>query len=97
MSVVFDKLQTLKPTQIFLKKRVDNDFLVVANYNQELYYLNHIAREFYEYCTGEKTLLAIYEQILGEYDVDNEVLKTDLVELVRDFQWKNLLELQELV
>lgn len=97
MSVVFEKIKTLKPSQIFLKKREDNNFLVVSNLSQEIFYLNGIAREFYENCNANETILTIFEKLFEEYEVEKEVLESDLVELIRDFQWKNLLELQELV
>lgn len=95
MNFIFEKIKDLKPEQSFLKKRNETDFLIVSSPKSIIYYLGDITREIYLECNGNNTIFDIFTKISNEYDVSEEVLQDDIVELIRDFQWKNIVELNE--
>lgn len=95
MNLVFEKIKDLKPEQFYLKKRNETNFLIVSSPKSIIYYLGDLSREIYLECQGNNTIFEIYNKILNEYDVSEEVLQEDIVELIRDFQWKNIIVLNE--
>lgn len=90
-SIVYNFFKDLYPSTNYLKKRVEQDLLLVTNINLELVYLNEVARLFFEYSDGNTTTDLIVNKILTEFDVDEKVLKSDIISLIRDLQWKQLI------
>ncbi len=94
MDVIYNKLKKLKPYSIAMKTRENGDFLIVKNNHQDIFYLNDTSRYIYELCDGKKNIDDIYQKMLLEYDVSEELLRDDLISIIRDFQWKNILHLK---
>ncbi|MBR1486403.1 MAG: PqqD family protein [Synergistaceae bacterium] len=83
------------PIKSALKTRFEGDILVAANKNSEVFYLNSIAGEIWNKIDGEKRIYEICGEILSEYDAESEQVHSDVVDLIRDFQWKKLIRLKE--
>ena len=81
--------------QQYSKKREDGDFLLISSPRLEMLFLNEVAKDFYSKVDGNKSLKEIINQLLEEYEVDKDILINDIVNIVRDFQWKGILELKE--
>ena len=97
MNTVYEFIKNLIPCQIYTKKRENGDFLIISNENLELYFLNETAKDFYMRCDSFSSIDNICNSMLKEYDVDENVLKQDILSLIRDFQWQEIIELKERV
>ena len=65
---------------------------VILNLDSERYFgLDDIGTRFLSVLTSSKSIEAAYEQLSQEYDVDNEVLRKDLLALVENLMDKGLL------
>ena len=94
--IVFEKLSPLFPIQTCLKKRENGEFLIVMSKNTDIFYLNEVAHFIYENCDGTQTIGDIRRKILSEYEGTTESAVTeDLVNMIRDFQWQNIIELRK--
>ena len=92
----FELLKVLVPVKKSLKCRENDDFLIVTNRTQNIYYLNDTARYIYENCDGERTIGSIFEILCNEYNILEDQyaeVKEDLVSMIRDFQWQQIIEL----
>lgn len=68
--------------------------MIVSNRNGDIYYLNGIACEMWNMLDGNITVEGLCAKILGEYEVDREILEGDIVSFIRDMQWKRLIRLR---
>lgn len=94
--MVFEKLSPLFPIQTCLKKRENGEFLIVMSKEANIFYLNEVAHFIYENCDGTQTIGDIRRKILSEYEGSTELAVTeDLVNIIRDFQWQNIIELRK--
>lgn len=94
--MVFEKLSPLFPIQTCLKKRENGEFLIVMSKKANIFYLNDVAHFIYENCDGIQTIGDIRRKILSEYEGATESAVTeDLVNIIRDFQWQNIIELRK--
>ena len=94
--MVFEKLSPLFPIQTCLKKRENGEFLIVMSKKANIFYLNEVAHFIYENCDGTQTIGDIRRKILSEYEGTTESAVTeDLVNMIRDFQWQNIIELRK--
>ena len=94
--MVFEKLSPLFPIQTCLKKRENGEFLIVMSKKANIFYLNEVAHFIYENCDGTQTIGDIRRKILSEYEGTTESAVTeDLVNIIRDFQWQNIIELRK--
>ncbi len=94
--MVFEKLSPLFPIQTCLKKRGNGEFLIVMSKKANIFYLNEVAHFIYENCDGTQTIGDIRRKILSEYEGTTESAVTeDLVNMIRDFQWQNIIELRK--
>ena len=94
--MVFEKLSPLFPIQTCLKKRENGEFLIVMSKKANIFYLNEVAHFIYENCDGTQTIWDIRRKILSEYEGTTESAVTeDLVNMIRDFQWQNIIELRK--
>lgn len=97
MNYVFECMATLIPERKIVKQRKNDDFLIVVGDSMELFYLNELAEDFLSRCNGTNSIQSIFEIWSHDYDVDEDILKTDIVELVRDLQWKKLIMMKEII
>lgn len=94
MNKVYEKIKCLVPIRNDIKIREDNDFLIVMSSKSALQYLNEVAKDFYLAIDGNRMVAEIADLLLSEYDVSEKQLKTDLLELIRDLQWNDLILLK---
>jgi len=58
---------------------------VILNLDSERYYgLDDVGTRFLSVLTNSESIEAAYEKLAGEYDVDNQALRRDLLALVED-------------
>lgn len=95
MNNLFNTINELIPIQNFIKLRNNNNFLILMSDNLEIQYLNEVAKDFYLFIDGKRKVKEIIDKMLGIYDVEKEVLQKDIIHLIRDLQWKNLIILKE--
>jgi len=81
--------------QQYSKIREDGEFLIVSSPHLELMIFNEVAKDFYLKINGKNSLKDIINLLLDEYEIEESILINDIVNLVRDFQWKGILELKE--
>ena len=65
---------------------------VILNLDSERYYgLDDVGTRFLSTLTGSESIEAAYEKLIGEYDVDADVLRQDLLELVENLVKQGIL------
>ena len=58
---------------------------VILNLDSECYYgLDDVGTRFLTVLTNSESIEAAYEKLASEYDVDNQILRQDLLALVED-------------
>jgi len=92
---VWDWIKNKKPVDISLKKRMEDQVLVIYGSTLEICYMNEIAEIVVEMSNGKYSIQDIVEKILLVYDIDEEELKNDILDLVRELQWKRLIRLRD--
>lgn len=92
--MIFAWLEGKIPRLSFVKKRVNDDVLIICADNLSIYYLNSTAAFFIELADGKTTIGDIKRKFLARYDVDERELEKDFVEMIRDLQWKKILTLE---
>lgn len=95
MNEAYEMLKSYIPVKSALKTRYDNDILIAANKNSEIYYLNSMAGEIWAMIDGKLSIEDLCSEILSEYDAESEQVNSDMVNLIRDLQWKKLIRLRE--
>ncbi len=94
---VFEEMSKLIPFQSCQKFRKDKEFLIVTNMNNYMTYLNETAGDIFLLCNNQNTIQDILEALLAEYQVNEDILKKDIVNTIRDLQWNHLIELRHRV
>lgn len=92
--MIFAWLENKIPRVTFVKKRMNDDVLIICAENLMIYYLNLTAAYFIELADGNSTVGDIKQKFLERYDVDARELENDFVEMIRDLQWKKILTLE---
>ena len=92
--MIFDWLVEKVPCISFVKKRMNDDVLIICAENLAIYYLNTTAAYFIELADGKATVGEIKQKFLARYAVDERELEKDFVEMIRDLQWKKILTLE---
>lgn len=93
--MIFEWLKKKIPVCSYIKKRSNSDdILIVCANNLSIYYFNSTATFFINEADGKKTIEDIEQKFLEEYDVDKSELEKDLVDMIRDLQWKQILILE---
>ena len=92
--MIFAWLENKIPRCSFVKKRMNDDVLIICADNLTIYYLNTTAAFFIELADGTATVGDIKRKFLARYDVDERELENDFVEMIRDLQWKKILTLE---
>ena len=95
MNTAYNFLRGYIPVRDALKTREEGEFLAALNREQNVYYLNGMAREIWDMLDGNISLEGVCINVLAEYDVTREQLEADIVELLRDLQHKKLIRLKE--
>ena len=94
---VYEKVKTLYPVATAIKARRDGEFLILTNEAGDIQFLNDVALEIYYLFNGQNSIESIVSSIYELYDVNMKELEEDVVELVRDLQWKHLIKLRRYV
>lgn len=97
MNIIYDNLSKLVPYKTCIKEKKNDDLLIVFNINSEILYLNEVSRDFYELCDGNNSISVIISKLMEIYDVSLQQLEEDIVSLIRDMQWDNILGLKEIM
>ncbi|MBR0289780.1 MAG: PqqD family protein [Selenomonadaceae bacterium] len=92
--MIFAWLENKIPHCSFVKKRLNGDILIICADNLVIYYLNSTAAFFIELADGKSTVGEIKDKFLARYDVNEQELENDFVEMIRDLQWKKILTLE---
>lgn len=92
--MIFAWLENKIPRCSFVKKRMNDDVLIICADSLNIYYLNATAAFFIELADGKSTVGEIKHKFLARYDVDERELENDFVEMIRDLQWKKILTLE---
>lgn len=92
--MIYEWMKNKRPHGIFLKKRFNEDMLIVESNDLNIYYLNKTAAFFVNLSDGNHSIEDIKKMMLEKYDVSGQELEYDLVETVRELQWKNLVILE---
>lgn len=92
--MIFNWLSVKVPRLTYVKKRMNDDVLIICAENLAIYYLNSTAAFFIELSDGKATVGDIKTKFLARYAVDERELEQDFVEMIRDLQWKKILTLE---
>ncbi len=92
--IVWQWIKNKKPVNISVKQRREGNVIVVCGRTLEICYLNKIGGQILEWSDGFNTLNDVEKQLLKIYDVDEQELRRDIVDLIRDLQWKRLIKLE---
>ena len=92
--MIFAWLENKIPRVAFVKKRMNDDILIICTEDLTIYYLNATAAFFIELADGKSSVGEIKKKFLARYDVDERELENDFVEMIRDLQWKKILTLE---
>lgn len=95
MRLIYNKLKDLYPISVYVKLRKENDIVIVMNESLELNYLNYTSLFFLEKSTGKMKISEIVDDMLQEYDVTIDIIEKDIINLVRDLQWKKIIKLSK--
>lgn len=95
MNSAYEMLKGYIPLKSALKTRKEGGMLIASNRNNEIYYLNDMAGEIWNMIDGQKSIEGLCAEIMSEYDAEAEAVKADIVNFVRDMQWKRLIRLKE--
>mgnify|MGYP006988887045 CR=1 FL=1 len=64
MNAAYNMLKNFIPVRNALKVREDGNFLIAANNEKEIFYLNSTARDFWEFIDGNISVDSICEKFL---------------------------------
>lgn len=92
---VYDKLKELIPIKKCQKFRKDKEFTIVTNLSNEFFYLNETASFIFLLCDGLNSIEVIQKSIQKEYEAESQIIKTDIVRVIRDLQWKGIIGLKK--
>lgn len=92
---MFEHQEHLRPVNICLKVRREGTLLIVLSAAGQIEFLNETASFFLELADGIVNINYICEKMLLEYDVGKVDLESDLMNLVKDLQWKRVIRLAD--
>lgn len=92
--MIFPWLENKIPHCAFVKKKLNDDVLIICANSLAMYYLNSTAALFIDLADGKATVGEIKGKFLERYDVDERELEADFVDMIRDLQWKGILTLE---
>lgn len=77
-----------------LKLRVEGDNLIAVNCQKNFFVFNEVAKDFLQLCDGKRQFSKVINLLSEVYDVEKSVLTDDLMDLVRDLQYKRILNME---
>lgn len=92
--IIWNWLKGKKPVKISLKHRQEGDIMVVCSRDMTLSYLNKTGGFIFELSNGKNTLDNIVRLLLNRFNVEEDVLIADLVDIIRDMQFKRIIRLE---
>jgi hypothetical protein len=93
---VFQHLAPYIPIKQCLKFRQEGNIGIVNNtFDFKLMYLNETALNVFGLIDGKRTIADIFEILFQEYDVQEDILESDLISIIRDFQWEKIIRLKK--
>ena len=92
--IVWEWIKHKKTLNISLKQRMEGNVAVVCSRILEICYLNKIGGQILEFSNGVNTLDDIRNRLRKIYEVDEQELRSDIVDLIRELQWKRLIKLE---
>lgn len=92
--MIYQWLKDKYPVKTIIKERKNKDILVVCGSTLEIYYLNKVASVVLESMNGKNTVDDIKQLLLRRFDVEERTLEHDLIDVIRDLQWKRLAKLE---
>ena len=92
--MIYNWLSEKIPHCSFVKAKHNDDMLIVCSDDLMMYYLNSTAALFIELADGKTTVNEIKQKFLETYDVAEQEVEDDFIEMIRDLQWKNILTLE---
>ena len=92
---IYDKYKDLMIKPSFHKSRLDGEFLIVMNNRLETIYLKDIAKEMLLSILNNITVDELFNKFNQEYDIEEIILKSDIIDFIKDMQWKNILSLEK--
>lgn len=70
--------------------------MVLLDLNSEQYLgLNEVGARVWQLLEGNKSLKLIHEKVMSEYDVEAEILETDLIKLITDMRDSGIVTIVE--
>ena len=91
---MYELWRNLVPCKNALKEKENGEFLIVSSACLEIFYLNDSAREVILLMDGHSSVERIIDRMMGIYDVERAVLENDIIDVIRELQWKNLILLR---
>ena len=96
MNIIYSKMSHLVPFKTCTKYKENGDILIVSTEDSDVLYLNETSKDFYLLCDDKRNIENIVNEMLLIYDISKEEIEGDIVSMVRDMQWSNILNLKEL-
>ncbi len=93
--MIYGWLKNKIPHGCYVKKRVNGDMLIVCAKDLSMYYFNKTAAFFMKEVDGEKSIDDIKKMFMENFEVNESELETDMVNMIRDLQWKKIIYLEE--
>lgn len=95
---VYGKYKDLFISPCFRKSRIElgSDFLIVMNANLEMFYLAEIAKAMMEAISKGIRVDDLFQKLQADYDVSAIQLKNDLIDFIKEMQWKSIVSLSVL-
>lgn len=92
--MVYNWIKDKIPTLSIVKQRDNGDILIVCNNDLEILYFNQTSKDIISLINGTRTIDEIKRIMLSRYDVGEELLELDLIDVIRDMQWKKIVYLR---
>lgn len=96
MNLIYSKMSHLIPFKTCIKYKENDELLIISTENSDILYLNETSKDFYLLCDGKRSIDEVVEEMLLIYDISKEEIEDDIVSMLRDMQWNNILNLKEL-
>ena len=92
--MIYSWLKNKIPHCTLLKKRMNEDIMIVCASTLVIYYLNETAAYFVNSVDDKSTIEEIKKKFMESYNVSEDEIEHDFVEMIRDLKWKKILTLE---
>jgi hypothetical protein len=69
-----------------IAQKAANDLVLLNMADGNYYSLNEIGGKVWELCDGNRSVSQVIAALAGEYDIPDQVLEADILELLEDFR-----------